>query len=68
MSADEWAVVLVEDGQGNPLNPGSRATVVDQPSEEAARHFYQDSVKAAQTGRYQSVKLRHAGQILEGWP
>ncbi len=52
MSTDKWAVVVGEDGQGNPLNPGNRETALDQPSEKAARQVYRDSVGAAQSGRW----------------
>jgi hypothetical protein len=68
LSTDEWAVVVGENGQGNPLNPGYLETVLDQPSEIAARQVYRDSVKAAQAGRYKSVKLRHGGEVIEEWP
>jgi hypothetical protein len=29
---------------------------------------YRDSVRAAQAGRYKSVKLRLDGKIIESWP
>jgi hypothetical protein len=68
MSDDKWAVLVTENGQDNPLNPGSRETTVDQPSQDAARQFYADSLRAAQSGRWESVKLRKDDEIIDEWP
>jgi hypothetical protein len=66
MSSGHWAVLVGDNGQGNPVNPGYRETVLDQPSEEAARKIFEDHVTAAMTGRWASVKLRKGGEIIDG--
>jgi hypothetical protein len=58
-NADAWQVVVAA---------GQLEDVLAEGDEAEARRVYADTVAQAADRGYQYVRLRHAGQDIDGWP